>query len=58
MLTQAGAPQAHFDALRPHFEDREIAELTAAIAIINAWNRISVGMATPVARKPLAVPAA
>jgi len=58
LLTQAGAPQAHFDALRPHFEDREIVELTAAVAVINAWNRVSVGMANPVARKPLAVPVA
>lgn len=53
LLPQRGAPQAHFDALRPHFTDREIAELTFSIAQINAWNRLGVGMQLPVARKPL-----
>ena len=58
LLTQSHAPQEHFDALRPHFSDKEIVELTVAVAQINAWNRVSVAMAVPVARKPLAVAAA
>lgn len=42
-----------FEQLRPHFSDKEIAELSLAIALINAWNRMGVGMHIPVARKPL-----
>lgn len=43
-VARNGAPDAAFDALRPHFDDREIAELTFAISVINAWNRVAVGM--------------
>ena len=53
LLPERGAPQAHFDALRPHFTDREIAELTFSIAQINAWNRLGVAMRPPVAKRPL-----
>lgn len=32
-----------FSALKAHFTDEEIVNLTAAIVAINAWNRIAVG---------------
>ncbi|WP_298930638.1 carboxymuconolactone decarboxylase family protein [uncultured Ramlibacter sp.] len=57
LLGSAHPPQDHFDALRPHFSDKEVVELTVAVAQINAWNRVSVGMAVPVARKALAAAA-
>jgi len=44
---------AEFDALRPHFTEQEIAELTWAIAAINAWNRMAIGMHHPVDDKPI-----
>lgn len=44
-LPEKHAPQHQFDALREHFSDAEIANLTLAIATINAWNRFGVGMA-------------
>ena len=47
------APDADFDQLRPHFDDREIAELSLVVAMMNAWNRIGVGMRNQVPRKPL-----
>ena len=28
--------------MRPHFSDRELADLTLAVAAINAWNRLSI----------------
>jgi AhpD family alkylhydroperoxidase len=31
-----------FAAVRPHFSDKELADLTLAIAAINAWNRMSI----------------
>jgi AhpD family alkylhydroperoxidase len=34
-------PQAMFDALRPHFSDREIVELTVSIALENFFNRLN-----------------
>ena len=34
-----------FKALRKHFADAEIAYLTALIGLINAWNRLAVGLA-------------
>lgn len=45
LLAEKHAPQDQFDALREHFSDVEIANLTLAIATINAWNRFGVGMA-------------
>lgn len=48
LLRETQAPQEHFDALREHFSDREVAELTFAVAQINAWNRMGVGMRSPV----------
>lgn len=44
-LPEKHAPQHQFDALREHFSDAEIANLTLAIATINAWNRFGMGMA-------------
>ncbi|MDI9240212.1 carboxymuconolactone decarboxylase family protein [Lysobacter sp. LF1] len=35
-----------FEALRPHFDDRGIAELTFAVGVINSWNRINVSLRT------------
>lgn len=41
----SGAPaDATYAALREHFDDTEIAELTMAVALINAWNRLGVGL--------------
>ena len=40
--------------LREHFSEREIAELTFAVATINAWNMLNVSFRTSVERKPMA----
>ncbi|KRG46363.1 alkylhydroperoxidase [Stenotrophomonas panacihumi] len=40
-----GAPaDATYEALKAHFDDKEIAEVTMAVALINAWNRLGVGL--------------
>lgn len=44
-LPEKHAPQDQFDALREHFSEAEIVNLTLAIVTINAWNRFGVGMA-------------
>jgi len=44
-LPERGAPQDEYQALLEHFSAKEIANLTLAIATINAWNRFGVGFA-------------
>lgn len=39
---------AEYQALREHFNDAEIVELTWAVAVVNAWNRMAIGMHQPV----------
>jgi AhpD family alkylhydroperoxidase len=35
-------PDAVFDAVRGHFSEKELADLTWAVASINAWNRVAI----------------
>ncbi|MEM1048380.1 MAG: carboxymuconolactone decarboxylase family protein [Pseudomonadota bacterium] len=42
-LSETGAPDADFEALRAHFTEAEITRLTVAIGTINVWNRLAVG---------------
>ena len=41
-IGETGAPDADFEALRVHFTDEEIVNLTVAIGTINVWNRLAV----------------
>ena len=43
-IAETHAPDAAFEALRPHFSETEIAQMTYAIATINAWNRMGISM--------------
>ncbi|ALP67761.1 carboxymuconolactone decarboxylase family protein [Paraburkholderia caribensis] len=45
--------EVEYQALREHFNDGEIVELTWAVAAINAWNRMAIGMHQPVEAKPI-----
>jgi AhpD family alkylhydroperoxidase len=42
LLSQTHVPDAEFDAVRQHFSDKELVDLTAAIVLINSWNRFGV----------------
>lgn len=44
-LPPHGVSTAAFQAVREHFNDEELAELSFAIVAINGWNRLSVGFA-------------
>ncbi|HEV8630047.1 MAG TPA: carboxymuconolactone decarboxylase family protein [Thermoanaerobaculia bacterium] len=35
-------PDAVHEQVRPHFSDKELCDLTLAVAAINAWNRLSI----------------
>jgi len=39
----AASPAAAYDAVRRHFGDEELVNLTLAIVAINGWNRLAIG---------------
>ena len=43
-LTQAHPAEADYQALRAHFTDKAIVDLTTLIGMINLWNRLAIGM--------------
>jgi AhpD family alkylhydroperoxidase len=45
-ITDGHAPDAAYEAVRSHFSEKEIADLTFAITAINAWNRLAIALRT------------
>ncbi len=43
LVSQTGAPDEVYEETRVHFDEKEISDLTLAIAAINAWNRMAIG---------------
>ena len=43
-VSEKGAPDALYEPLKAHFSDVEISDLTLAVALMNAFNRLAVGM--------------
>lgn len=43
-VDQTHAPDTDFEPLKAHFSDTEIADLTFAIALMSAFNRLAIGM--------------
>lgn len=41
-IADGHAPEEIYAAVKPYFSDRELADLTLAVATINAWNRLSI----------------
>lgn len=41
-IAEEGAPDALYDALRAHFSDQEVVDLTMIIGQLNAWNRVAI----------------
>jgi alkylhydroperoxidase family enzyme len=35
-------PDGVYEAVRPHFTEAELVNLTMAVVVINAWNRIAI----------------
>lgn len=46
LLSETHVPDEAFDAVRKHFSDKEVADLTMIIAVMNAWNRLAVTFRT------------
>lgn len=43
-VAHSHAPDADFEPLKAHFSDAEIADLSFAIALMSAFNRLAIGM--------------
>ena len=55
LITDGHAPDADYEAVRQHFDGKELADLTFAIATINAWNRLAIaGRTVPGTYQPRA----
>lgn len=46
LVTQGHVSDEVFAQVRPHFSDKELADLTLAVATINSWNRLSIAART------------
>jgi AhpD family alkylhydroperoxidase len=42
LVVTGHVPDAVYEEVRPHLTDKELSDLTLAIAAINAWNRLSI----------------
>ncbi|SEH10752.1 alkylhydroperoxidase AhpD family core domain-containing protein [Sphingopyxis sp. YR583] len=43
-IAETGAPDADYELLKAHFDDKQIAYLTVAIAAINFWNTVQISL--------------
>lgn len=43
LIADTHAPDADYELLAAHFNEKEMTDLTLAIATINAWNRLAIG---------------
>ncbi len=54
-VADTGIPDAEFEAAAAHFSEKELADLTIAVGLMNAYNRLAIGFrAPPAAAKHLA----
>ena len=53
LITNGHVSDAVYEEVRPHFSEKELSDLTLAVATINAWNRLSIAARiVPGAYKP------
>src|SRR5580704_17552798 len=43
-IAEAQAPDAVYDELRQHFDDKEVVDLTTLIGMTNLWNRLAISL--------------
>jgi AhpD family alkylhydroperoxidase len=46
-IADTGAPDSAYAAVSQHFDDKELADLTIAIGLINAYNRLAISFRNP-----------
>jgi AhpD family alkylhydroperoxidase len=42
LVADGHVPDVVYDRVRPHFSEKELSDLSLAVAAINAWNRLSI----------------
>ncbi|HEY1475878.1 MAG TPA: carboxymuconolactone decarboxylase family protein [Pseudolabrys sp.] len=47
LVSETHVPDEVYEQVRKQFSEKEIVDLTAAAAVINTWNRISIAFRTP-----------
>jgi AhpD family alkylhydroperoxidase len=50
-IAESHAPDDAYEALHPHFSEKEIADLTILIGMINLWNRVGHRLPQPTCRR-------
>lgn len=59
LVSDGHVPDEVYDRVKPHFSEKELADVTLAVATINAWNRIAIATrAVPGRYRPATRPAA
>ena len=46
LITDGHVRDSVYEEVRPHFTEKELADLTFAVAAINAWNRLAIASRT------------
>jgi AhpD family alkylhydroperoxidase len=46
LITNGHVPDHVYESVHPHFTEKELSDLTFAVATINAWNRLSIAART------------
>ena len=46
LITDGHVPDQVYEKVRRHFSEKELADLTLAVATINAWNRLAIASRT------------
>ena len=46
LITTGHVPDEVYEKVRPHFSDKELCDLTLAVATINSWNRLAIASRT------------
>ena len=44
LVAEEQVPDSVYEAVRPHFSERELTDLTWVVAVINAWNRVAIAL--------------
>ena len=55
-ITQGHVPDSVYEQVRQHFSEKELCDLTLAVATINAWNRLAIAARTTPGTYQLAKP--
>ena len=52
LIANDHVPDSVFESVRPHFTEKELADLTLAVVAINGWNRIAISFRSTPSYQP------